>query len=207
MISLTPYTAFMLGGRTSSDGVRTINFWIYNPERTRFEKPNRYIQQNQRWNYWTVVRKGYKALANCEAERSYAAVGWGGTNQHTEWSVMLRARWQSNTDTRRPATCHRAIPDLSPARWYLAITALNYRLMVCGGVSNAGTHSDCKWLDTNSRDPLWQDMAVSCGREIGREVPSNILILTFPVHVNHQETLRHAHLWRRSICFRRSKLR
>ena len=56
---------------------------------------------------------------------------------------------------------HRAIPDLSPGRWYLAITALNYRLMVCGGVSHAGTHSDCKWLDTNSPDPLWQDMAVS----------------------------------------------
>ena len=56
---------------------------------------------------------------------------------------------------------NRAIPDLSPARWYLAITALNYRLMVCGGVSTAGTHSDCKWLDTNSPDPVWQDMNVS----------------------------------------------
>ena len=55
--------------------------------------------------------------------------------QHTEWSVMLRKRWESNTDLRRPATCHRAIPDLSPARWYHAITATNYRLMVCGGVS------------------------------------------------------------------------
>ena len=207
MIALTPYTAFMVGGYTTNDNRKNINYWVYNPERTRFEKPLRFLQHKQNWNYWTRVGRGYKALANCEAERTYAAVGWGGTNQHTEWSVMLRKRWQSNTDTRKPATCHRAIPDLSPARWYLAITALNYRLMVCGGVSNAGTHSDCKWLDTNSRDPLWQDMAVSCGREIGREVPSNILILTFPVHVNHQEALRHAHLWRRSICFRRSKLR
>ena len=43
----------------------------------------------------------------CQAERTYAAVGWGGTNQHTEWSVMLRKSWESNTDTRKPATCHR----------------------------------------------------------------------------------------------------
>ena len=80
MISLTPYTAFMLGGRTSSDGVKNINFWIYNPERTRFEKPNRYIQQRQRWNYWTVAKKNNKALASCTAERTYAAVGWGGSH-------------------------------------------------------------------------------------------------------------------------------
>ena len=100
MIALTPYTAFMVGGYTTSDSRKNINYWVYNPERTRFEKPLRFLQHRQNWNYWTVVRKGYKALANCEAERSYAAVGWGGTNQHTEWSVMLRARWQSNTDTR-----------------------------------------------------------------------------------------------------------
>ena len=161
MIALPPYTAFMVGGYTTNDNRKNINYWVYNPERTRFEKPLRFLQHRQNWNYWTRVGRGYKALANCEAERTYAAVGWGGTNQHTEWSVMLRKRWQSNTDTRKPATCHRAIPDLSPARWYLGITALNYRLMVCGGVSNAGTHSDCKWLDTNSQDPLWQDMNVS----------------------------------------------
>ena len=107
MISLTPYSAFMVGGYTTSDGRRNINYWVYNPERTRFEKPLRFLQHRQNWNYWTRVGLGYKALANCEAERTYAAVGWGGTNQYTEWSVMLRKRWQSNTDIRKPATCHR----------------------------------------------------------------------------------------------------
>ena len=80
MISLTPYTAFMLGGYTSIDGVKNINFWIYNPERTRFERPRRYLQHRQKWNYWTVVKKGTKALASCSAERTYAAVGWGGSH-------------------------------------------------------------------------------------------------------------------------------
>ena len=54
--------------------------------------------------------------------------------QYTEWSVMLRKRWESNTDVRLPATCHQAIPSLSPARWQLGMTALNYRLIVCGGL-------------------------------------------------------------------------
>ena len=113
MISLTPYSAFMVGGYTTSDGRRNINYWVYNPERTRFEKPLRFLQHRQNWNYWTRVGLGFKALANCEAERTYAAVGWGGTNQYTEWSVMLRKRWQSNTDTRKPATCHRQGGTLS----------------------------------------------------------------------------------------------
>ena len=56
------------------------------------------------------------------------------TLQHTEWSVMLRKRWESNTDVRLPATCHQAIPSLSPARWQLGMTSLNYRLIVCGGI-------------------------------------------------------------------------
>merc|ERR1712038_604636 len=100
MLSLTPYTAFMVGGKTTIDGLRNINFWTYNPERTRFEKPNRFLQHRHKWNYWTVAKKDYKALASCNAERTYAAVGWGGSHGYTEWSVMLRKRWESNTDVR-----------------------------------------------------------------------------------------------------------
>ena len=43
MISLTPYTAFMVGGYTTNDNRKNINFWVYNPERTRFEKPLRFL--------------------------------------------------------------------------------------------------------------------------------------------------------------------
>ena len=80
MVSLSPFSAFMVGGYTTNDNRKNINFWVYNPERTRFEKPPRFLQHRQNWNYWTRAKKGYKALSNCEGERTYAAVGWGGTN-------------------------------------------------------------------------------------------------------------------------------
>ena len=63
---------------------------------SRFEKVWRYIQNEHSWGYWTVVNKNYRALENCMAERTYAAVGWGGTDRNVEWSVMLRQRWQNN---------------------------------------------------------------------------------------------------------------
>ena len=34
------------------------------------------------WGYWTTVKRNtnLRALTNCVAERTYAAVGWGGTD-------------------------------------------------------------------------------------------------------------------------------
>ena len=46
---------------------------------------------------------------------------------------MLRKNWEKNWDKSRPATCHRAIPDLSPGRTKPGIAAIDYMLVVCGG--------------------------------------------------------------------------
>ena len=50
-----------------------------------------------------------------------------------EWSVMLRKRWEHHSQHRKPATCHRAIPDLDSKRYQHAVTSLDYLLIVCGG--------------------------------------------------------------------------
>ena len=178
MVSLTPYSAFILGGYTTQDSDDIQNFWVYNQENSRFEKVWRYIQNEHSWGYWTLANKNYRALENCKSERTYAAVGWGGTDRNVEWSVMLRKRWQKNNINRYPATCHRAIPDLSPGRWYNGITSLDYNLIICGGYngryiqsvsvsnfqlpsSDAGALSTCKTLDTNNEEAEWEDMDVS----------------------------------------------
>ena len=47
---------------------------------------------------------------------------------------MLRKNWESNTRVRQPATCHRAIPDLSPGRYWHGVATMGYTLVVCGGL-------------------------------------------------------------------------
>ena len=59
MVSLTPYSAFILGGYTTQDGDDIQNFWVYNQENSRFEKVWRYIQNEHSWGYWTLG-KGQK---------------------------------------------------------------------------------------------------------------------------------------------------
>ena len=72
------------------------------------------------------------------SERTYAAVGWGGHiqsdgyNYPQEWSVLLRAS-RTSGDPRKPARCDTALPHLSPGRYWPGVTAVDYRLMVCGG--------------------------------------------------------------------------
>ena len=62
--------------------------------------------------------------------------------QYEDWSVMLRKNWESNSNTRTPATCHGAIPSLSPGRYYHAIASVDYTLLVCGGMFS-------KWSDNS----------------------------------------------------------
>ena len=64
MVSLTPYSAFILGGYTTQDGDDIQNFWVYNQENSRFEKVWRYIQNEHSWGYWTLG-KGQKIKNMC----------------------------------------------------------------------------------------------------------------------------------------------
>ena len=105
------------------------------------------------WGYWTTVKRkdNFRALTNCVAERTYVAVGWGGTDwvifrhlswrrlfikmfQNTDWSVMLRKNWENNANIRKPASCHGALPQLTPAKYFHAMASLDYTLIVCGGM-------------------------------------------------------------------------
>jgi len=98
-----------------------------------------------------------RAFTNCRAERTYAAVGWGGTDWSTDWSVMLRKTWQSNSKERKPATCHGAIPTLSPGRYYHGIASIDYQIWVCGGMFNGGARQkSCYYIDTNDTEATWQ---------------------------------------------------
>ena len=134
MVSLTPNSAFMMGGY--SGGVysySTENFYVYNPENYKFERINRNVQLEHAWGYKTTTSKNWAVLANCRAERTYVAVGWGGDDFNTDWSVLLRKTWETQGNYRNPATCHGVIPTLSPARKWPAIATMDYTLVVCGG--------------------------------------------------------------------------
>ena len=45
MISMTPYSAFMLGAATNTYGTNLANFWVYNPENYKFEDIKRSVHQ------------------------------------------------------------------------------------------------------------------------------------------------------------------
>ena len=47
---------------------------------------------------------------------------------------MLRKNWQNNANIRKPATCHGAIPQLTPAKYFHAMASIDYTLIVCGGM-------------------------------------------------------------------------
>ena len=47
---------------------------------------------------------------------------------------MLRKNWQNNANIRKPASCHGAIPQLTPAKYFHAMASIDYTLIVCGGM-------------------------------------------------------------------------
>ena len=135
MVSMNEYTVYMFGADTSHYGTNLANFWQYNPENYKFEDlKNKFVPVEHVWGYWTNAKTTMRAFTNCVAERTYAAVGWGGSDWSTDWSVMLRKTWQSNSKERKPATCHGAIPSLSPGRYYHGIASIDYQIWVCGGM-------------------------------------------------------------------------
>ena len=109
MISMTPYSAFMLGAATNTYGTNLANFWVYNPENYKFEDikrleyhkdesaflmtiTSRFVPAEHVWGYWTTVKRkdNFRALTNCVAERTYVAVGWGGT----DWVIFRHLSWR-----------------------------------------------------------------------------------------------------------------
>ena len=80
MVSLTPYTAFMMGVNSDHYGTKTENFWVYNMENYKFQDMNRYVLNEHYWGYWTTAKKNFRIFNNCNAERTYVAVGYGGTD-------------------------------------------------------------------------------------------------------------------------------
>ena len=41
---------------------------------------NKFVPIQHIWGYWTTAPKSMRAFTNCAAERTYAAVGWGGSD-------------------------------------------------------------------------------------------------------------------------------
>ena len=56
--------------------------------------------------------------------------------QSTDWSVMLRKNWENSATIRLPASCHGALPPLSPAKYFHAMASIDYTLIVCGGMTS-----------------------------------------------------------------------
>ena len=81
MISFVEHTAYMFGGDTTRHGRKPANFWQYNPEIYKFQDfKNKFVPIQHIWGYWTTAPKSMRAFTNCAAERTYAAVGWGGSD-------------------------------------------------------------------------------------------------------------------------------
>jgi hypothetical protein len=157
MISPTPFAAYLLGGNSERYGISLRNFWEYNMNTNAFEDGSYFLQREMHASTWAMTRKSYKALQNCFSYVTYAAVGWGGDHYKGVWDVLLRSR-QMAGDPRLPVKCDNAIPDLLPGKFAPGVTALGYRLIVCGG-RNGQEVSACFWLDTNSKNPEWNSMA------------------------------------------------
>ena len=166
MITLTPYSAFLMGSSTTRYGNSLKNIFEFNQETNNFEDKYLYLQNEMNDGYWTTVKKSnnFKALQDCVSLREYAAVCWGGhTTSGSEypgtWSVLLRDRLRKG-DPHLPATCHNKIPPFSPGRFATGVTAVDYRLMICGGHNYGGPYlSSCYFLDTNEHSPAWSTMA------------------------------------------------
>jgi hypothetical protein len=159
MITPTPYSAYLLGGNTQRFGVNLQNFWEFNKQSNIFEDGIYYLQNEMYSSAWAMTKKSYKALKNCFSYVTYAAVGWGGSAWSGQWDVLLRSRTMAG-DSKLPARCDTAIPDFLPGRMMCGITAVGYRLMVCGGWKNGWPEDAlCFWLDTNSNTPVWNAMS------------------------------------------------
>ena len=167
MVTLDKYSALLLGSGSQQYGNSLKNFWEYNEYTHSFEEGYYYLQNEMRVGSWTTVKRSrnHAALANCVTLRKYAAVGWGGHTYHgheypSYWSIMLRDRYTTTSLPHKPASCHRIIPDLSPGKIAVGVTAVDYRLMVCGGHRYQGTYEKtCHFLDTNQESPSWATMA------------------------------------------------
>ena len=86
-VSFDEHTTYMFGGETNKHGRQFKNFWQYNIEKYKFEGfVNKFVPLQHIWGYWTTAPKTMKIFQNCAAERTYAAVGWGGT----DWVWILQ---------------------------------------------------------------------------------------------------------------------
>ena len=158
MITPTPYSAYLLGGDNQRFGINLRNFWEFNKQSNVFEDGTYFLQMEMYASTWAMTKKSYKALQNCFSYVTYAAVGWGGNAWLGQWDVLLRSRTMAG-DSKLPARCDTAIPDLNPGRMLPGITAVGYRLMVCGGWRNGYSEDNlCYFLDTNSNAPQWKTM-------------------------------------------------
>jgi hypothetical protein len=159
LITLTPYSALLLGGNSERFGINLRNFWNFNQQNNAFEDSTYFLTNEMYQSAWTVAQKSYKSLHNCFTYVTYAAVGWGNTAWSGQWDVLLRSRTMAG-DSKLPARCDNGIPDLLPARQMAGITGVGYRLMVCGGYqSGQSVDNLCYWLDSSSSTPVWSNMA------------------------------------------------
>jgi hypothetical protein len=122
MVSLSPGNTLLMGGYSQRNSHSTRNIWRYNFDQKNFYDTLHYIRNEHGYGApFTKARKTLKALTNCQAERTYAVVGWGGhttsgSDYPPQWSVLLRKR-RVVGDPQKPARCDTAIPDLSPGRY------------------------------------------------------------------------------------------
>ena len=120
MVSLSPTTTLMLGSWSQRNSHSTRNVWRYNYDTKVFTETIHYLQNEHGWGDFTKARKSFRALANCQAERTYAVVGWGGhktssTDYGYDWEILLRKR-RTVSDPQKPVRCDQAIPYLYPGR-------------------------------------------------------------------------------------------
>ena len=96
---------------------------------------------------------------------------------------MLRKNRNNRVTIRTPATCHGAIPDLSPGRYWHSLASMDYTLIMCGGmdskktsssfslhfkvflVGNGAHQSSCYCLETDMANATWNSMRVCWLRE------------------------------------------
>ena len=168
MVSLTSYSAFMLSGNWPGFGPSVWNFAHLNTnDNYDFQIGFNFLAKEHLLGSWATAsrERHYRAFQNCESSRIYAAVGWGGKAgkdlARNLWSVLLHKRDRTGLWV-NPHSCHGVIPQLGPIRAGSGVTAIDYRLMVCGGIDeddyDFSMASRCNWLDTNAVDPVWNLM-------------------------------------------------
>ena len=167
MVKFSPYNIALLSGYSWLFTQSLKNIFVYDVDTKRFHFNYKFLQNHGDGGAWTTVPKSkkFKALANCVAERTYAVVGWGGhtssgSDYNPYWSVVLHQK--NKNDYGMFQTCNRrAIPVLSPGRYKPGVTAVGYKILVCGG-NNYGvaTTASCFYLDTNTpqESPSWIQM-------------------------------------------------